>query len=107
MPLKEMTLAVCSDPALVMPHSVEPVDPRLSPTPRTRRLEIRVAKLSQGMACRTAAATRSAPLVAQAPMPHSTEILAPARSEMRPAQGRLARVAMYWMLITSPAIAAL
>jgi hypothetical protein len=27
--------------------------------------------------------------------------------EMRPAQGRLARVAMYWMLMTSPASTAL
>ena len=107
MPLKEITLAVCSDPALVMPQSVEPVEPRLSPTPRTRRLAIRVARQSQGMACRAAAAISSAPLTVHAPMPHSTETLAPARSEMRPAQGRLTRVAMYWILITSPANAAL
>jgi hypothetical protein len=40
MPLKEMTLAVLASwPALVMPHKVDPVDPRLSPTPRTRRLD--------------------------------------------------------------------
>jgi hypothetical protein len=47
MPLKEMTLAVLSCPALVMPHSVEPVEPRLSPTPRMRRLAMRKEKLSQ------------------------------------------------------------
>ena len=59
------------------------------------------------MMCRAAAAISSAPLAVQAPMPHSTETLAPARSEMRPAQGRLASVAMYWMLMTSPASTAL
>ena len=42
-----------------------------------------------------------------ATMPHSTETFAPARSEMRPAHGRLASVAMYWMLMTSPASTAL
>jgi hypothetical protein len=90
-----------------MPHRVDPVEPRLSPTPSTRRLAIRQAKLSQWIECRTAAATSRAPLVVQAPMPHSTETLAPRRSLMRPAQGRLTRVAMYWMLMTSPASAAL
>src|ERR1035437_11173349 len=98
MPLKEMTLAVCWGPALVMPQRVDPVDPRLSPTPSTRRLRIRVERLSQGARCRAEAATSSAPLKVQAAMPHITETLAPARSEMRPAQGRLAGVAMYWML---------
>ena len=102
-----MTLAVLSWPALVMPHKVEPVDPRLSPTPRIRRLAMRTEKLSQGIGCKAAAATSTAPLAVQAPMPQSTETLAPARSEMRPAQGRLASVAMYWMLMTSPASMAL
>ena len=49
-PLYEITRAVFSGPALVMPHSVEPVDPRLSPTPRISRLRIRLQKLSQWMA---------------------------------------------------------
>ncbi len=40
-------------------------------------------------------------------MPHKTETFAPARSDIRPAHGRLRNVAMYWMLITSPASAAL
>ena len=68
---------------------------------------MRAEKLSQGIECSAAAATSSAPLAVQAPMPHSTETLAPARSVMRPAQGRLASVAMYWMLMTRPARAAL
>jgi hypothetical protein len=106
-PLKEMTLAVYSGPALVMPQSVEPVEPRLSPIPNVRRLRIRTEKLSQGERCRAAAATSSAPLAEHPVIPHSTETLAPARSEMRPAQGRLSSVAMYWMLMTSPASAAL
>ncbi len=48
------------------------------------------------------AASSKKPLAVQAPMPHSTEILAPRRSEIRPAQGRLRKVAMYWMLMTRP-----
>ncbi len=59
------------------------------------------------MLCRAAAPTSNAPLAVQHAMPHSTEILAPMWSEMRPAQGRLARVAMYWMLMASPASTAL
>ena len=90
-----------------MPHKVEPVEPRLSPTPSTRRLSSRMERLSQGMECRAAAAISTAPLNEQAPMPQITETLAPARSLMRPAQGRLASVAMYWMLMTRPARAAL
>jgi len=107
MPLNEMTLAVYSCPALVMPHKVAPVEPRLSPTPRARRLAINAEKLSQGLKCNAAATTRNAPLIVQIAIPHSTETLAPARSEMRPAQGRLSSVAMYWMLMTRPASAAL
>ena len=102
-----MTLAVLSCPALVMPHKVDPVDPRLSPIPRIRRLAMRAEKLSQGIRCMAAAATSMAPLAVQAPMPHSTETLAPAPSEIRPAQGRLASVAMYWTLMTNPASTAL
>jgi len=107
MPLNEMILAVCSGPALVMAHSVDPVETRLSPTPRARRLAIRPAKLAQGTACSAAPAASSAPLAVHAAMPQSTATLAPAWSEMRPAHGRLAKVAMYWMLITRPASAAL
>lgn len=59
------------------------------------------------MECKAAEPTSRAPLAVQKVIPHSTETLAPARSEMRPAHGRLASVAMYWMLTTSPAIAAL
>ena len=38
MPFSPITFAVCSWPALVMPQSVDPVEPRLSPTPSTSRL---------------------------------------------------------------------
>ena len=107
MPLKEMTLAVCSAPALVMPQSVEPVDPRLSPKPSSRRLSSSTARLSQGIECSAAAAISTAPLNEQKPMPQRTESLAPARSLMRPAQGRLTSVATYWMLMARPASAAL
>jgi len=55
MPLKLMTLAVLACPALVMPHSVEPVDPRLSPTPSASRLNISTTRLSQGIECSAAA----------------------------------------------------
>ena len=95
MPLKEMTLAVIRWPALVMPQSVEPVEPRLSPTPSTRRLSDEHGEAEPVDGVQSAAATSSAPLAVQAAIPHSTETLAPARSEMRPAQGRLASVAMY------------
>jgi hypothetical protein len=66
-----------------------------------------MAMLSHGMRDSMAAASSSAPLAVQPAMPHITETLAPARSEMRPAQGRLTNVAMYWMLMTRPARAAL
>ncbi len=94
-------------PAAVMPQSVDPVEPRLSPTPRTRRLRNNTEMLAHGVRCNAAAAITISPLAEQAPMPQSTATLAPAWSLMRPAQGLLASVAMYWILMTRPASAAL
>ena len=92
----------------VMPHSVAPVDPRLSPTPSTSRLANRLARLSHvGLRCKAAAPSSSSPLTVQAPCPTAPKSSRPVRSQMRPAHGRLRNVAMYWMLITSPASAAL
>ena len=87
-----------------MPHSVAPVDPRLSPTPSTSRLASRLVRLSHaGLRCNAAAPSSSKPLRVHAAMPHSTETLAPERSLIRPAHGLLRNVAMYWMLMTRPA----
>ena len=47
MPLKEMTLAVLFLPGAGDAPQRDPVDPRLSPTPRIRRLAMRAEKLSQ------------------------------------------------------------
>ena len=90
-----------------MPQIVDPVEPRLSPTPSTSRLRISTVKLSQWTSCNTAAPTSNAPLTVVPAMPHITETLAPMWSEICPAHGRLNSVAMYWMLIARPASTAL
>src|SRR5919197_5374454 len=77
-----------------------------APYPRLNRLTSSTHKLANGSPLSHADTANTRPLVAQTSRPEHVVCLAPTESPMRPAMGRLDKVATYCALMAKPEIPA-
>src|ERR1022692_1765615 len=103
MPLHEITCAAYSGATRPNPHVIAPVATQLSPQPRIKRLIRRTTKQAKVLDCSDAAASRHSALSKPAAWPTNTVARGPETSVIRPAKGRVTRVATYCALIPTPA----